>query len=102
VLPYREIDQAGVLYTALAFGCPLVVTRVGGLPEIADRHGAALAVPPEDPDALGDAIARLVQSPEERGRLAAAAERAARTEYSWDDVARRHLGLYRELLLAPV
>jgi glycosyltransferase involved in cell wall biosynthesis len=97
VLPYREIDQSGVLYAALAFARPLVVTRVGGLPELADRHGAAVAVPPEDPDALAGAIAGLVADPEERGRLAAAAARAARTEYSWDEVARRHLELYREL-----
>jgi glycosyltransferase involved in cell wall biosynthesis len=98
VLPYREIDQSGVLYTALAFGRPLVVTRVGGLPELADRHGAAVAVPPEDPDALAGALARLLADPEERGRLAAAAERAAHTEYSWDEAARRHLALYRELV----
>ena len=97
VLPYREIDQSGVLYTALAFARPLVVTRVGGLPELAERHGAALVVPPENPDALAAAIAGLVADPERRARLAAAAERAGRTEYSWDEVARRHLDLYREL-----
>ena len=96
VLPYREIDQSGVLYTALAFGRPLVVTRVGGLPDLADC-GAAVAVPPEDPGALAAAIAGLIADPDERSRLAAAAERAARTEYSWDEVARRHLELYREL-----
>jgi glycosyltransferase involved in cell wall biosynthesis len=97
VLPYREIDQSGVLYTALAFGRPLVVTRVGGLAEVADRHGAALAVPPEDPGALADAISRLIENADERRRLGEAAERVARTEYSWDAIARRHLELYREL-----
>jgi glycosyltransferase involved in cell wall biosynthesis len=97
-LPYREIDQSGVLYTALAFGRPLVVTRVGGLAELADRHAAAVAVPPEDPDALARAMAGLVADPGERARLAAAAERAARTEYSWDQIASRHLELYRDLL----
>jgi glycosyltransferase involved in cell wall biosynthesis len=97
VLPYREIDQSGVLYTALAFGRPLVVTRVGGLPEIADRHGAAAAVPPGDPEALAGAIAGLLRDPAGRERLAAAAARAARTAYSWDEVARRHLELYQEL-----
>ena len=32
VLPYREIDQSGVLFTALAFGTPLVLSAVGGFP----------------------------------------------------------------------
>jgi glycosyltransferase involved in cell wall biosynthesis len=97
VLPYREIDQSGVLYTAMAFGRPMIVTRVGGLGEVADRHGAAIAVPPEDPDALAAAIARLVHDPAERERMAQAASRAAAGEYSWDGIAARHLELYREL-----
>jgi glycosyltransferase involved in cell wall biosynthesis len=97
VLPYREIEQSGVLYTALAFGRPLVVTRVGGLPELADRHGAAVAVAPEDPEELADAITTVLRDPAARQRLAAAAARAAHTAYSWDEVARRHLELYRDL-----
>jgi len=29
VLPYREIDQSGVLFTALGFGKPLLLTDIG-------------------------------------------------------------------------
>ena len=42
VLPYREIDQSGVLFTALAFGKPLVLTAVGGFPEVAGEGAAEL------------------------------------------------------------
>jgi glycosyltransferase involved in cell wall biosynthesis len=97
VLPYRVIDQSGVLYTALAFGKPLVVTDVGGFPEVA-AHGAARVVPPEDPAALGAAIQDLVADDAERERLAAAARAAAAGPYSWDGIAQRTLELYRELL----
>ena len=48
VLPYREIDQSGVLFTALAFGAPLVLSAVGGFPEIA-AEGAAALVAAGDP-----------------------------------------------------
>ena len=51
VLPYREIDQSGVLFTALAFGKPMLLSAVGGFPEIA-ATGAAEFVPPGDADAL--------------------------------------------------
>ncbi|HYB23223.1 MAG TPA: glycosyltransferase family 4 protein, partial [Solirubrobacteraceae bacterium] len=34
VLPYREIDQSGVLFTALAFGKPMLLSDVGGFPEV--------------------------------------------------------------------
>ncbi len=43
VLPYREIDQSGVLFTALAFGAPLLLSAVGGFPEVAARHAALVA-----------------------------------------------------------
>jgi glycosyltransferase involved in cell wall biosynthesis len=97
VLPYREIEQSGVLYTALAFERPLVVTRVGGLAEVADRHDLAVSVPPEDPEALAAALARVVHDPAELARLARGAKQAARSEYSWARIARLHLELYGEL-----
>jgi glycosyltransferase involved in cell wall biosynthesis len=97
VLPYREIDQSGVLFTALAFGRPLVLSAVGGFPEIA-ATGAADMVPPGDPDALRTALARLLADPARREALAAAARRAADEQFSWDAIARRHLALYERLL----
>jgi glycosyltransferase involved in cell wall biosynthesis len=96
-LPYREIDQSGVLYTALAFGKPLVLSAVGGFGELA-QHGAAELVPPGDPSALAAAIQGLIDEPARRAELAAAAARAATGTYSWDAVAERTLALYRELV----
>ena len=43
VLPYREIDQSGVLFTALAFGKPLLLSAVGGFAEIATGRRARAA-----------------------------------------------------------
>jgi len=96
VLPYREIDQSGVLFTALAFGTPLLLTAVGGFPEVA-ATGAAELVPPGDAAALHAALSRLLADPDARERLAAAAREAATTSYSWDAIAAQHLALY-ELL----
>jgi glycosyltransferase involved in cell wall biosynthesis len=96
VLPYREIDQSGVLFTALAFGAPLLLSAVGGFPEVA-ALGAAELVPPDDAPALHAALKRLLADPAARARLAAAARAAAGGPYSWDAVAERHLALYRSL-----
>jgi glycosyltransferase involved in cell wall biosynthesis len=94
VLPYRQIDQSGVLFTALAFGRPLLLTAVGGFPEIA-ATGAAELVAPGDAEELGDAMVRLLCEDDRRRALAAAAARAAAEVYSWDRIAERTLGLYR-------
>lgn len=96
VLPYREIDQSGVLFTALAFGKPMLLTRVGGFPEL-EQTGAAALVDPDDPDALAGALSALVGDPERLARMAAASKAVAEGEYGWDDIARRTLALYSAL-----
>jgi len=96
VLPYREIDQSGVLFTALAFGKPLLLSAVGGFPEVA-ATGAAELVPPGDPTALHTALTGLLADPAARERLATAARAAAAGPYAWDAIAAQHLALYAAL-----
>ena len=66
-----------VLFEAFAAGLPVVATAVGG---VADAVGeAGLLVPPGDPDAAADALARVAAEPDLRARLIAAGnERAHR------------------------
>ena len=96
VLPYREIDQSGVLHTALAFHRPLLLTAVGGFPEVA-ATGAAALVPPEDPAALHEALEGLIRDPHRRDALAAAARAAAEGAYSWESIGAQTLRMYRML-----
>jgi glycosyltransferase involved in cell wall biosynthesis len=97
VLPYRRIDQSGVLYCALAFGSPLVLSAVGGFVDIGERHGAARLVPPGNPAALATALRELLADRDARARLGAAAAAAARGPYSWESIGRQTAALYREL-----
>ncbi|MFN8216705.1 MAG: glycosyltransferase family 4 protein [Solirubrobacterales bacterium] len=97
VLPYLDAEHSGVLYTGLAFGKPLVLSAVGGFPEVADG-GAARLVEPGDTGALAATLRELIADPAAREQLAAAAREAAAGPYSWDAAARLTLDLYRELL----
>lgn len=96
-LPYRDIEHSGVLYAALAFGKPLVLSAVGGFPEVAEQ-GAARLVPPNDPTTLAAALAELVTDEAALAQLGEAAARAASSSYSWNEAADRTLALYQELL----
>ncbi len=99
VLPYsrtERFDQSGVLAIALAFGKPIVLSDIGGFPEVADV-GAAALVPPDDASALHAALERLIADGSERARLAAGARAAAAGQYSWDHAAAKTLELYRSL-----
>ena len=75
----------------------MVVSAVGGFPEVADA-GAARLVPPGDTAALAAALRELIDDEGAREELAAAARAAAAGPYSWDEAARRTLALYEELL----
>lgn len=97
VLPYLEADQSGVLFTALAFGKPLLLSDVGGFPEMAST-GAARIVPAGDADALAVALRELLADRARLDRMGVCARAAARGPYSWDSVARAHLALYESLL----
>jgi len=82
VQPYRSATQSGVVQTAFHFGRPVIVTGVGGLPEVVRHERDALLVPPEDPDALATAIDRLADPT----FLAALSQGAleARNRFSWE------------------
>jgi glycosyltransferase involved in cell wall biosynthesis len=97
VFPYRAADASGALFSALAFGRPLLVSDVGGFREVA-ADGAARAVPSGDPAALRAALAGLLADAAGRERLAAAARAAAAGPYSWSAIAAETLGLYGRVL----
>ncbi|HEY7891650.1 MAG TPA: glycosyltransferase family 4 protein [Solirubrobacteraceae bacterium] len=97
VLPYSEIDQSGVLFTALGYGRPLLLSDVGGFPEVA-HTGAARLFNAGDADALRQALLDLLRNEAVLVDMCAKARAAADGCYSWHSLARRHLDLYAQLL----
>lgn len=79
---------------ALSFGLPVIATTVNALPEIVRHEQTGIAVPPGDHVALADAVQRLLASPEEARRLAAAGFQLARDMFSPEANARRLAGLF--------
>jgi glycosyltransferase involved in cell wall biosynthesis len=59
VLPYQSATQSGIVQTAFAFARPVVVTAVGGLPDVVSDGVTGYVVPPEDPPALAAAVERF-------------------------------------------
>jgi len=86
---------------ASACGLPVVVTRVGGLPEVVRDGETGLIVEREDPTALAAALRRLLADAALRERLGRAGRAWVQAEYEWTACVQRMLGVYRELLDAP-
>ena len=58
VLPYVSATQSGIVQIAYGFEKPVVVTNVGGLPDVVEDGKTGYVVDPENPTALADAVVR--------------------------------------------
>jgi glycosyltransferase involved in cell wall biosynthesis len=76
VLPSAWENFPHTVVEALAVGCPVIATAVGGVPEVVVDGENGLLVAPADAQALGAAIARFFADGDLRARLAGAAARS--------------------------
>ncbi len=96
VLPYEFFDaQSGPGNIALAFGKPLVVTNVGGLPELVKNK--MCVVEPNKPEELAKAISRIIADEKLLAELANDSKELAK-KFSWENSARKTIEVYEKLL----
>ena len=87
------------IYSYLRSGRPIVATRLRTHTQVLDS-ATALLVPPR-PEALAGGLARLIDDPGERTRLAAAARALADARYSRESYVARTAAAYERLLGRP-
>jgi len=79
-------------------GSGVVASRAGALPEIIEDGSTGLLVPPRDPEAIAEAVMRLVDNPEERRAMVEKGRRRIRENYSWKKVADMTEEVYEEVV----
>jgi len=87
-----------VLFEALAFTKPVIMTPVGAAPEVIGNNERGRLVPPRDSDAIADAIIELMNDPELGRSLAEAGRAYIYQTMSADRAARNYEELYRAAL----
>jgi glycosyltransferase involved in cell wall biosynthesis len=95
VHPARWEGFGLALLEAMLAGLPVVATRVSSIPEIVVDGETGLLVPPDDADALADALLQVLDDPDGYG---AAGLARARAEFSVGTMAERTLELYRSVV----
>lgn len=98
VLPYIDATQSSVIALAAAFGKPVIVTRVGGLPEMVIQGKTGLIVPPNDARALSRAMVSLARHPARLRKMGQQARELGRSRWSPGAVSRLHLAAYESVL----
>ncbi|MDQ7030922.1 MAG: glycosyltransferase family 1 protein [Ardenticatenia bacterium] len=95
VYPSRYEGFGMPVLEAMACGTPVLTSDSSSLPEVVGTAG--VMVNPDDEEALADALADLLASPEQRAQLGQAARERAR-QFSWLRAARQQVVVYRRLV----
>ena len=96
VFPYREIDASGAFACASQFGKPILATNLGVFAEQPARDHIRL-VPPENAEALADALDDLIENNSARAILAERSAALRGVMYSWENFASDCLSIYERL-----
>ncbi|MEM9253839.1 MAG: glycosyltransferase family 4 protein [Pseudomonadota bacterium] len=97
--PTRVDNMPNSVLEALACGLPVVSTHVGGVPYIVEDGETALLVPPDDEDAMADALLKVLRDDELYSALRTRGQ-ALVERYGWHRVKAQWLALYKRHGLA--
>ena len=87
-----------VALEAMAAGTPLIVSDTGGLGELVEHETTGLKVPPKDPDALREAITRVLAEPKRARKMAVAAHDQLERRFSWESIAAQTVQTYERAI----
>lgn len=88
-----------VAIEAMACGCPVVASRVGGLRYTVEDGRVGFTVPPNSPADLAHALQRILIDTQLRHRLSQEAAAKVAHHFTWPQIARRMAALYEEVIL---
>jgi glycosyltransferase involved in cell wall biosynthesis len=97
VLPSRVEGLPLVILEAMLASRPVVATRVDGIPEEVLHGRTGLLVPPDDPDALAEAVRTLLRDPARRDRMGEEGRTTATEQFSLEKMVKSYESLYAEL-----
>ena len=97
LLPYHDFDsQSGVGALAVSFRKPMIVTNVGGLPEL--QNDGLYVIPPKDPETLAERIIMCLKDPQKLEEMKKGTEAVA-SRISWPKIAAKTLEVYKKVLI---
>lgn len=98
VLPYTAYYQSAVLQMAYSFYRPVVVSAVGGLPEVVEDGETGFIVPPGRVEELTKAIHIILDDKEQASEMGKRGRELVKTQFSWGKIGNRIAKLYNSLI----
>ena len=101
VLPSRAEGLSNALLEAMAAGLPAVVSDVPGNVDVVEHERNGLLFRAEDPQALADCLAALLDQEDLRRRLGREARQTVEARFSLASIAQRYVRLYEQVMRVP-
>jgi glycosyltransferase involved in cell wall biosynthesis len=96
VLPSEHETLPLVILEAMAAGCPLIATRVGGIPDIVADGKTGFLVTPRSEDELFEKMLLVLSDENLRNRIQKDQAKFI-VDYSWEKIAKRMIKIYQSL-----
>lgn len=81
-------------------GLPTVATNVGGIPELVQDGVTGMLVPPHNPEAIAQALCKMLASPEQLAEMGRAAQDRVLTHFTRAKMVEQTVAIYNEMLEA--
>ncbi len=94
VLPYTSATQSGIVQLSFGFEKPVITTNVGGLPDAVTHNKTGFLVPPQNPEAIADAVIRFYK--EKKSKEFISNIKKEKDRFSWE----RYVGLIEKIFLS--
>ena len=100
VFPTLYETQGQVLLEAMAFGLPVIASRIGPIEDMVNlEKGSAILVDPNNIDEIADSVIRLLEDESLREELSARGKKLVSQRFSWEEIAKEMLKVYEKVLL---
>jgi len=98
VFPTLYESQGKVLIEAMAFGLPVIASRIGPIEDVVSlREGSAILIDPHDTEEISRSIAGLLRDERMREALSTKGRELASSRFPWSRTARDMLTVYQEI-----
>lgn len=85
------------LVEAMATATPVVATKIGGMTEIVDDGVTGVLTEPGQPQALAEAILKIIADPVRASAMGKAGRIKVQQRYSWEQIARSLIAHYADI-----
>jgi glycosyltransferase involved in cell wall biosynthesis len=99
VTPDGDTEGQGVVFLeAMASGTPVIASDVGGIKDVVRDRFSGLLVPEKNPQAIAKQVVKLTRDRTLREQLIQNAIELVRSDYSWEQCARKHQKTYEQCI----